>query len=75
MTFRAEKVHVKADVEIQAPFIVLLTFSQLGSEVSHADLCRAKESASWDPEGMQPASPGRKGKVRTLHGFRTAPWR
>ena len=46
--FIAEKVHVKGDVEMQAPFIVLLIFSQLSSKASDADLHRAKEMASWD---------------------------
>lgn len=46
MQFIAEKVHVKGDVEIQAPFMVLLIFSWLGYKVSGSDPWRA-----WDHKG------------------------
>lgn len=51
MKFIAEKVHVKGDVEIPAPFMVLLIFSWLGHKVSGSDLWRAKETAPWDHKG------------------------
>lgn len=57
MKFVAKKVHVKGGVEIRAPFILLLIFSQLSGKVSDADLSRAKEMSSWD----------HKGSPRSLH--------
>ena len=53
MKFIAEKAHMKQEIEIQAPFVLLLIFSQLNSKVSDADLCRAKDMSSWDHKGCR----------------------